>query len=199
MPEVKFFGVASHRDCPGARWLKTPAPEQGEHTFNSSHSPTIVKCQTKRNFVHLKPLSEVNWLTYFLFGTVCPLLDSKDPHAHLTRSKLPWFLRNRQILKNLNITIMETDNRLVSKIQISVVSHTNPSISSLLGSQLKPSNCHRRSCHLLEYYRGLALNNSHYAAIPKIARPLLAQVFSLYTKSKIVSLDLYFGSCGLNW
>lgn len=52
--------------------------------------------------------------------------------------QVPWFVRNREILKGLDIPAMaETDNKLASNLQITVMSHTNTTISSLVMFQPK--------------------------------------------------------------
>lgn len=80
---------------------------------------------------------------------------------------IPWIERKAGILKGINLPLMmETTFKLTSNLHSSLVNYTNPSISSLIGFQLTPNDCHLRQ--FLELGDEHSLNN-YSTAIRKVA------------------------------
>lgn len=64
--------------------------------------------------------------------------------------QISWFLRKSETLKRLHIPTMSlTATKLPYNVHSFVVTHSNPSISSLMSFQPKPNEHHLRRCYLL--------------------------------------------------
>lgn len=146
---VKHLGGVSTAGL-GVNKFDTPERWHSEHTSNWNSSWVINECQTKLRIFKAIIKSQQTY-SLPIWGCVprfksieqiCSRISSGGP-------KIPWLVRNREIVKRLKPpSITGAASQLVSDLQATVVTHTNPSVPSLVRFQRKPNNRQFHPCHL---------------------------------------------------